>query len=104
MKLCRASSWARRGDGWGDQDDDVVQVLALAALALQHGVLAPALRDRAISMIESGDPLDRWTESQPEKIAARQEVLEHFIALLVRGNATADELASVTEPEAFSLW
>ncbi len=55
-------------------------------------------------MIESGDPLDRWTESQPEKIAARQEVLEHFIALLVRGNATADELASVTEPEAFSLW
>lgn len=89
--------------GWGDQDDDAVQVLALAALALQVGVLEIALRDRAISMIESGDALDRWTDSEPEKFAARQALLEHFKALLVRGTATVDELASVTEPEAFSL-
>jgi hypothetical protein len=92
--------------GWGDQDDDVVQILALAALALQQGVLDSALRARAISLIESGiessDPLDRWTESQPEQFAARQEALEHFKALLVRGTATADELASVTESEAFN--
>jgi hypothetical protein len=90
--------------GWGDQDDDVVQVLAIAALAVQHGVLDPALRDRAIAMIESGDPLGRWTQSRPEKIAARQEVLDRFKGLLARGTATPEELASVTEPEAFSLW
>jgi hypothetical protein len=90
--------------GWGDQDDDAVQVLALAALALRHGALGPTLRNQAISMIDSGDPLDRWTGSPPEKRAARQEVLDHFKTLLVRGAATADELASVTEPEAFSLW
>ncbi len=90
--------------GWGDQDDDAVQVLALAALALQHGVLDPDLRDRAISMVDSDAPLDRWRESQPKVIAARQETLERFKALLVRGTATADELAIVTKPEAFSLW
>jgi hypothetical protein len=73
---------------------------------LQQGVLDAALRDRAISMIETGiessDPLDRWTESKPEEFAARQEVLKHFKALLVRGTATADGLASVTESEAFN--
>jgi len=92
--------------GWGDQDDDAVQVLAIAALALQHGVLDPALRDRAIAMIESGDPLDRWlwTGSRPEKIAARQQILASFKVLLARGTATPEELASVTQPEAFSLW
>jgi hypothetical protein len=90
--------------GWGDQDDDAVQVLALAALALRHGVLDSALHNQAISLIESGAPLDRWTESRPAQIAARQAVLEHFKALLERGTATVDELASVTEPEAFSLW
>jgi hypothetical protein len=90
--------------GWGDQDDDAVQVLAIAALALQHGVLDPALRDSAIAMIESGGPLDRWAQSRPEKIAARQEVLERFKVLLARGTASAEELASVTEPAAFSLW
>lgn len=89
--------------GWGDPDDDGVQILALAALALRHGVLSLALRDRAISLIEEDAPLDRWTESAPGQIAARQAVLEHFKALLERGTATVAELASVTEPEDFSL-
>jgi hypothetical protein len=90
--------------GWGDQDDDAVQVLALAALALQHAVLGSTLRSQAISLIESGASLDRWSDSAPAQIAARQAVLEHFKTLLERGTATVDELASVTEPEAFSLW
>jgi hypothetical protein len=90
--------------GWGDRGDDAVQILAIAALALQHGVLDPALRDRAIAMIESGAPLGRWTESGPEMIAARTEVLERFKALLQRGSATPEELKEVTTPEAFSLW
>lgn len=90
--------------GWRDIDAASAQVLALAALALESGVLDPALRDRAIATIESGDPLGRWTESGPEMIAARTEVLERFKALLQRGTATPEELKSVTTPEAFSLW
>jgi hypothetical protein len=84
--------------GWGDLDDDAVQILALAALALQHGVLDPALRDRAISTIESGDPMGTWTESDPEDIAARKQILERFKALLLRGTATPEELKSITAP------
>jgi hypothetical protein len=83
---------------WGDQDDDAVQVLALAALALEHGVLDPALRDRAIAMIESGDPLGTWTESAPEDVTARKQVLEQFTALLQRDSATPEELKQVTGP------
>jgi hypothetical protein len=90
--------------GWRDIDAAAAQVLSLAALALQHGVLDPALRDRAIATIESGDPLGRWTEARPEVIAARTEVLEHFKVLLLRGMATPEELESVTTPEAYSLW
>ncbi len=91
---------------WGDWDDDAVQILAIAALALQHGVLDPALRDRAIAMIESGAPLGRWNweGSRPEKIAARMAVLDQLKILLIRGAATAEELSQVTRPEAFSLW
>lgn len=83
---------------WGDLDDDAVQVLALAALALEHGVLDPALRDRAIAMIESGDPMGTWTESAPEDVAARVQLLERFKALLQRGSATPEELKQVTGP------
>ena len=90
--------------GWGDWDDTPVQVLALAALALEYGILTASLRNWAIAEIESGAPLDRWTESTPEDIANRTEVLERFKVMLIRGTATPEELKSVTTPEAFSLW
>ena len=104
--------------GWGDEDDDVVQVLALDALALQYGVLDPQLRDQALTLIESGAPLQRWIESVAElggeataerrqfmqqRLLARQQVLEQFQALLKRGGATAEELTGVTRPEAFRI-
>lgn len=104
--------------GWCDEDDSVVQVLALAALALQYGALDPQLRDQALALIESGAPLQRWTESVAElggeataerrqftqqRLLARQQVLEQFHALLTRGRATAEELADVTRPEAFRV-
>jgi hypothetical protein len=84
--------------GWGDVDGDAAQILALAALALQHGVLDPALRDRAITMIESGDPLGTWTQSDPQVVAAREQLLERFKALLQCGSATPEELKEVTAP------
>jgi hypothetical protein len=84
--------------GWGDVDGDAAQILALAALALQHGVLDSALRDRAIAMIESGDPLGTWTQSDPQNIAARKQLLERFKELLQRGSATPEELKEVTTP------
>ncbi len=82
---------------------DAVQVLARAALALRHAGLSSALHNQASSMIASGVPLNRWAESPPAQTAARQAVLKHFKALLARGTAAVDELASVTEPEAFGL-
>lgn len=88
--------------GWDDEDDEVVQILALAALALQHRVLASGLRDRALSILESGVALERWSDSRAELIAARMQLLEQYQALLRQGAAPADELASVTRPEAFS--
>jgi hypothetical protein len=88
--------------GWKDEDDEVVQVLALAALAIEHGVLDPQLRDRALALIESGSPMERWTDSGVEEIAARQQLLEQFQGLLRRGVATAEELENVTWPEAFN--
>ena len=84
--------------GWGDRGDDVVQILALAALALQHSVLDATLRERAITTIESSAALRPWTATDPADVAARTLLLERFQALLQRGSATADELKSVTIP------
>ena len=88
---------------WGIRDDDAVQILAIAALALQHGLLDPSLRDRAIATIESGAAMGTWTESDPKDIAARTELLERFKALLQRGSASPEEVTSVTRPETSSL-
>jgi hypothetical protein len=88
---------------WGIRDDDAVQILAIAALALQHGILDPAVRDRAIATIESGAAMGTWTESDPKHIAARTELLERFKRLLQRGGASPEEFTSVTRPETASL-
>jgi hypothetical protein len=88
--------------GWEGTDDGVVQALALAAMAIEYGVLEPTLRDRALAMIASGAALDRWADAGAEEIAARQQLLERFQGLLRRGSATAEELERVTRPEAFN--
>jgi hypothetical protein len=58
----------------------------------------------AIAAMDCGAPLGRWTESNPEDIAHRAGVLERFKAMLQRGEATNEELESVTRPKEFSLW
>jgi hypothetical protein len=92
--------------GWGDWDDEPTQVLALAALSLEHGILTPTLRSWAIAAIDSGAPLGRWVwdEAKPEHYLHRAAVLERFKAMLKRGTATPEELKSVTRPKKFSLW
>ena len=50
--------------GWDDEDDSATQLLAIAALALQHELLDPDLRERAIAMIDSGVPMWRWERPQ----------------------------------------
>lgn len=84
--------------GWHDAVDAAVQVLALAAVALEHGVLDAALRDRALATIESGVPLWRWTDAEPEDVTARKDVLEQFKGLLLHGAASSEQLKNVTEP------
>jgi hypothetical protein len=110
--LCEADSSAQEAlqgvlahppYGWGIQDDDAAQILSIAALALQHGLLDSAVRDRAIATIESGAAMETWTESDPKDIAARTALLERFIALHQRGSASPEEFTSVTRPETASL-
>lgn len=92
--------------GWGDSDDEPVQVLALAALALQHGALRQPLRNWALATITSGASLGRWhwEGADPNRFSARLEVLKSFQEMLQRGVETSDELDSVTRPTAFALW
>lgn len=86
---------------WNDVDECDAQILALAALALQHEALTPSLRDWAVATITSGSALEGWDweGADPKNIAARKEILERFKALLLRGTATAEELESVTGPQ-----
>ena len=85
--------------GWGDDDDEPVQILALAALALKYQVLTPTIRRWAIAEINSGAPTGTWTESTPEDIAHRTELLERFKTILQRGTTTPEELESITGPQ-----
>jgi hypothetical protein len=61
--------------GWDDEEDAAVTYLALAGLQLEHRALDPAIRDKAIAIIDSEVPLWRWEGSPPERIAERVRVL-----------------------------
>lgn len=89
---------------WDDEEDSATQLLAIATLALQRGMLEPDLRDRAIAMIDSAVPMWRWEGAPSDRVSAREEVLAQLRVLLARGTATAEELANVTRPEKHSLW
>jgi hypothetical protein len=85
--------------GWGDDDDEPVQILALAALALKYGILTSTIRNWALATINSGAPMGTWTQSAPENIAERKQILAQLKALLVRAIATPEELEVVTGPQ-----
>jgi hypothetical protein len=55
--------------GWEDEEDAAVQLLAVTAIALQHGVLEAALRDRAVAAIDSQVSLWCWEDTYPGDFA-----------------------------------
>lgn len=57
-----------------DEDDGPVVWLALAVSQSQIGRLAPEVRDRALSVIETGADLERWTHDS-EMLQQRRVVL-----------------------------
>jgi hypothetical protein len=65
-----------------DPDEDPVVWLALAFTQSKLGRLDPAVRDRAVAVIDSGANLASWTEN-PQQRAKRRAVLEKVRAQLV---------------------
>jgi hypothetical protein len=93
------SPWAL--DDW---DDGPTSYMALAALQLQHGVLTPEIREKAIGAAISEAAVDRWQGSPADKVAARKSVLRQFQDILERGSCTPEELEQVTYPKEVALW
>jgi hypothetical protein len=87
-----------------DWDDGPTSYMALAALQLQHGILTPEIREKAIEAAASEAAIGRWTEAGDECIAARKSVLRQFKDILERDSCTPEELEQVTYPKEFALW
>lgn len=73
------AAWREAAD---DPDDGPTISLALAALQLEHGRVQPAVRDRALAVIASGESLTRWEEASTEDLAERRHVLERLRSAL----------------------
>lgn len=69
--------------GWDDEEDTAATYLALAGLQLEYRALDPAIRDKAIAIIDSEVPLWRWESSPPERIAERVRVLRELREQLI---------------------
>jgi hypothetical protein len=65
-----------------DPDEEPVVWLALAATQSKIGRLDPAVRDRAVGLIDSGTGLALWADD-PRQLAKRRAVLEKVRAQLV---------------------
>jgi len=66
-----------------DPDDGPIVWLALAMLQLNRNVLQPAVRDRALAVIDGGEDLRRWeAEGTPDDAAGRKRVLDDLRARL----------------------
>jgi hypothetical protein len=85
-------------------DDACMTYMALAALQLQHDILTPDIREKALEAATSEWAIGRWDGAPEDRIAARRKVLQQFKAILERGTCTAEELEQVTYPKEFSLW
>jgi hypothetical protein len=98
-RALRDSQWAL--DDW---DDGPTSSMALAALQLQHGILTPRIREKAIEAATSEAAIGRWDETDEDCFAHRKQVLRQFKAILGRGSCTPEELELVTYPKEFALW
>lgn len=62
-----------------DPDYGPIVWLALAGTQLEHGVLQPEVRDRALSVIDEGQGLDPWAEGGPsDDLLERKQALQEF--------------------------
>jgi hypothetical protein len=71
-----------------DVDDAIVFWLALAAAQQQTGRLVPAVRDRALEIIEAGGDVERWREEN-ERLARRRAKVLAALGEKLRGPARA---------------
>lgn len=58
-----------------DEDESPIVYLSLAALQLEQGEVATEIRKKAIKIIESGQALERWEESDVTVFKQRENVL-----------------------------
>lgn len=72
-------SWREAVEG---PDDGSTISLALAALQLEHERVQPAVRDRALAIIASGESLTRWEEAGADDLAERRRVLDRLRSAL----------------------
>ncbi len=71
-----------------DPDEGPVIYLALAASQLEQGELEPAVRDRAVEIIERGEGLERWEEAGQEALSERRRELQRLRARLLEGSGS----------------
>jgi len=65
-----------------DEDDGIVAWLALAAAQMETGRLQPAVRDRALALIDAGGDVARWQEENPGLARRREQVLRRLATKL----------------------
>lgn len=58
-----------------DEDESPIVYLSLAALQLEQGEVATKIRKKTIKLIESGQALERWEESDETAFKQRKNVL-----------------------------
>ena len=92
--------------GYCDEDDAATTYMALAAIQLQHGILTPEIRDKALEAATSHWAIGRfeWDGAPEERVTARKELLRRFSDFLERGSCALEDLEQVTYPKEFSLW
>ena len=66
-----------------DPDDGPAIFYALATLQLDHGVISPMIRKRALTLINSGEGLERWKVETAEVFEARRRTEQELRARLV---------------------
>ncbi len=71
-----------------DPDEGPVIYLALAASQLEQGELEPAVRDRAVEIIDRGEGLERWEEAGQEALSERRRELQRLRARLLEGSGS----------------
>ena len=56
--------------------DSMVVYLALAALQIEHDVIQPKVKKKALTLINTGDGAERWEDEGNEMLSARKLVLQ----------------------------